>query len=189
MYFVLLGIQVFVLALLGFINITILKKEYKEKVECGYQFVTGDILWTNSTIIKFTIFALVAGFFSGSVGFSRGILFTPLFIDFGIPPTVASSTSMYMATFSTLSSSILFMISGYIIYDVVFYLSAFAVVGTVIGVTILGTKIRKSGQVSTLIWLIAIVNLLSCVAEVIVGTFRIIGKGLSRITYRFPPKR
>ncbi|CAI2361023.1 unnamed protein product [Moneuplotes crassus] len=175
-YFILLGVQVIVLALLGLINVLILRKEYREKIECGYQFVSGDVIWDDNTTTKFVIFALIAGFVSGSVGFSRGVLFTPLFIDFGIPPTVASSTSMYMATFATLSSSILFMMSGYIIYDVVFYLSAFAIIGTILGTTIVSQKIRKSGNVAILIWLIATVNLLSCIAEIIVGIVRIIDK-------------
>jgi len=68
------------------------------------------------------------------------------------------------------------MMSGYIIYDVVFYLSAFAIIGTILGTTIVSQKIRKSGNVAILIWLIATVNLLSCIAEIIVGIVRIIDK-------------
>lgn len=100
------------------INIILLKREYTVKVENNYQFVKGDVIWNQKTITKFCIFAIVAGFISGAVGLSGGVLFTPLFLEFGIAPTVASATSMYMAMFATMSSSALFMFAGYVVYPI-----------------------------------------------------------------------
>jgi uncharacterized membrane protein YfcA len=142
---------------LTFINVNMLKKEYNLKVQCKYQFVKGDVVWDQATVTKFAIFGVIGGFISGAVGLSGGILFTPLFLDFGIAPTVASSTSMYMAMFATGSSSILFMFSGYIIYDLSFWLSIWAILGTALGITIIGNAVKKSGRVSILVILLGFV--------------------------------
>ena len=121
-----------------------LKKEYSLKIANNYQFVKGDVVWDQRTVIKFALFGVIGGFISGAVGLSGGILFTPLFLDFGIAPTVASSTSMYMAMFATGSSSVLFMFSGYIIYDFSFWLSVWSIIGTALGITIIGNAVKKN---------------------------------------------
>eukprot|EP00345_Euplotes_harpa_P000020 CAMPEP_0168319052 /NCGR_PEP_ID=MMETSP0213-20121227/833_1 /TAXON_ID=151035 /ORGANISM="Euplotes harpa, Strain FSP1.4" /LENGTH=440 /DNA_ID=CAMNT_0008320213 /DNA_START=326 /DNA_END=1648 /DNA_ORIENTATION=- len=168
--FILLAFQFLLLIVLTVINIVMLKREYQVKLDNDYQFVKGDIVWDQRSIIKFTIFAVIGGFISGAVGLSGGILFTPLFLDFGIAPSVASGTSMYMAMFATLSSSILFMFSGYIIYDYSFWLSFWAIVGTALGITIIGNAVKKSGRVSILVVLLGFVITASMIAEGIVGT-------------------
>lgn len=173
---ILLVIQILILVVLAIVQVILLKKEYNEKTEVGYQFVKGDVVWNTHSIIKFVIFACIAGFISGAVGLSGGILFTPLFLDFGIAPSVASGTSMFMAMFATLSSSILFMFGGYTIYQFAFWLSAFSIIGTAVGITVIMGAVKKSGKSSILVWLLAMVILASTIAEGIVGTLKTIGK-------------
>lgn len=167
--FILLGALVVVLTIATIFNIIMLKKEYELKEVNNYQFVKGDVVWDRKSIIKFLIFALIAGFLSGAVGLSGGVLFTPLFLEFGIAPSVASSTSMYMAMFATGSSSILYMFSGFVIYDITFWLSAFSIIGTYLGSTIIGAAVKKSGKQSILVWLLAIVITASAIIIAIEG--------------------
>ena len=179
MDYVLLAFQAILLIALTFVNVYLLKKEYNLKLENDYQFVKGDMIWDQKTVIKFAIFGIIGGFISGAVGLSGGILFTPLFLDFGIAPTVASSTSMYMAMFATGSSSVLFMFSGFIIYDFSFWLSAWSIFGTALGITIIGNAVKKSGRVSILVILLGFVITASWIAEGIFGTIDTIGKILN----------
>lgn len=174
--FILLAFQAILLIGLTVINVYMLKKEYSLKIANNYQFVKGDVVWDQRTVIKFALFGVIGGFISGAVGLSGGILFTPLFLDFGIAPTVASSTSMYMAMFATGSSSVLFMFSGYIIYDFSFWLSVWSIIGTALGITIIGNAVKKSGRVSILVILLGFVITASCIAEGVFGTIDTIGK-------------
>ena len=116
---------------------------------------------------------------------SGGFLFTPLFLDFGIPPSVAAGTSLYMAMFATLSSAILFMFNGYIIYQFAFWLAAFTIAGTIAGLTIVGNMIKKSGKTGILIWLLAFVILVSCVSEGTAGLLKTIGKEFFFFCFNF----
>ncbi len=181
--FIFLALQIVILLVLAIVNIVLLKKEYNEKMSCGYQFVKGDIVWNTASIIRFVIFAIVAGFISGAVGLSGGILFTPLFLDFGVPPTVASGTSMFMAMFATLSSAILFMFNGYIVYDFAFWLAFFAVLGTAAGITIIGKAVKKSGKTQILVWLLAFVILASCIADGVTGLIKTISTYFMNINF------
>uniref|UniRef100_A0A7S3NXP4 Sulfite exporter TauE/SafE family protein n=1 Tax=Euplotes crassus TaxID=5936 RepID=A0A7S3NXP4_EUPCR len=167
--YIFLAAEIIILFILSGVNIMLLKREYQDKLSCGYQFVKGDIVWDSKSIVRFVLFAIIAGFISGAVGLSGGILFTPLFLDFGVPPTVASGTSMFMAMFATLSSTIMFMFNGYIIYDFAFWLAFFSVVGTAAGITIIGGAVKKSGKTQILVWLLAFVILASCIADGVVG--------------------
>ena len=58
------------------------------------------------------LIGLMGGLFSGVLGLGGGTIFNPMMLAMGVNPVVANSTGMYMVMFSTLSSSILFIISG-----------------------------------------------------------------------------
>lgn len=163
--YLLIAAQVVILFILGATNIFILQREYNIKVEHNYQFVKGDVVW-NFTLI---IVGFFVGLISSSVGLSGGLLATPLLLSDGLPPTVATSTSMFMAMIATLSSSILYMFGGYVIYPFAFWLSAVAILGTLSGIVIVGTAIKRTGRASLLMWFLAALMLVSIVAEVVFG--------------------
>lgn len=167
--FVFLGGLFLILIVHTIFNIFFLKREYRIKEENEYQFVKGDVVWNQKTITKFCIFAMIAGFISGAVGLSGGVLFTPLFLEFGIAPTVASSTSMYMAMFATLSSAILYMFAGYMIYPIAFWLSLFSTVGTYLGSTLILNAVKKSGRSSYLVFLLSFTIIISGITVAVEG--------------------
>ena len=55
----------------------------------------------------------------------------------GMPPSVASSTSMYLVFFATASSNVLYFIYGLLDIYYALWLGVFAAVGTVVGLKIL----------------------------------------------------
>ena len=60
-------------------------------------------------IIKFSIYAVVAGFIASVFGIGGGVIINPLLLSFRVPTLVSSATGMYMIMFSTLSSSLLYL--------------------------------------------------------------------------------
>ena len=58
------------------------------------------------------IFCLLGGWICGALGMGGGVIYNNLFMAWGVPPAVATSTSMYLITFASLASTVSYWISG-----------------------------------------------------------------------------
>jgi multisubunit Na+/H+ antiporter MnhF subunit len=114
MDFTFLAILVLFLITITVINIILVKREYKAKVDNDYTFVDGDLKWTPESLVGFILSAIGAGSVAGVFGLGGGIIFKPLLLHFKVSPVVAASTGMYMIMFTTFSNSIIFYVSGYL---------------------------------------------------------------------------
>lgn len=63
-----------------------LRKQYKEKLECGYRFLPTDTQFTFKNCINFSIFTLVGGLLSGFLGVGGGTIYNPMLIEIGKHP-------------------------------------------------------------------------------------------------------
>ena len=60
--------------------------------------------------LKLIIWSFVGGLIAGSLGLGGSIIFQPLLLSMGVPPTVASATGMYMVLFSTGAVTVIYII-------------------------------------------------------------------------------
>lgn len=132
-----------------------LKAIYNQKLSVGYKFTSGDIKWENSIIMKMLFTALIGGILSGMVGLGGGVIFNPLLLEFGVNPMVSSATGMYMVMLATLSSSILFMMEGRMMFAFAIYLGFFMWIATVMGIKSVDKAVRKYGRPSLLVIILA----------------------------------
>ena len=63
-------------------------------------------------MLKLVLCAFVGGWVSGALGLGGGAIFNPLLLTMGVPPSVASSTGMYMIMFTTFGSSLTYLLIG-----------------------------------------------------------------------------
>lgn len=63
-----------------------LSKINKKKQLAKYEFVKGDIIWTNGQITKMIIVAFAAGLMSSGLGLGGGVVYNPLLMAMGILP-------------------------------------------------------------------------------------------------------
>ena len=89
------------------------------------------------------IFAFLGGWVSGAFGLGGGSVFNPLMIELGVPPTVASSTGMYMIMFSTLASSVIYITHGALNLDYALWLGFWSVIGITAGMILVDRLIKK----------------------------------------------
>lgn len=132
-----------------------LKASYKQKLRVGYTFTNGDIKWENNIILQMLFTALVGGILSGMVGLGGGVIFNPLLLEFGVNPLVSSATGMYMVMLATLSSSILFIMEGRMLYAYALYLGIFMTLATLLGIKSVDKAVRKYGRPSLLVLILA----------------------------------
>ena len=60
--------------------------------------------------MKLVIFSFCGGLIAGALGLGGSIIFQPLLLSMGVPPTVASATGMYMVLFSTGAVTVIYII-------------------------------------------------------------------------------
>ena len=58
------------------------------------------------------IFAFAGGWVGGALGLGGGSIFNPLMIALGVPPSVSTSTGMYMIMFSSAATTIIYFVYG-----------------------------------------------------------------------------
>jgi hypothetical protein len=85
-------------------------KDYNEKVECGYEFVTGDLKLTTLNVAMFMFIGWFGAFISAFCGIGGGMIFCPVLVIIGIEARVATATGMYLTLFTSLSYSIISLV-------------------------------------------------------------------------------
>ena len=91
------------------VKINMREQALKEKAGC---ICASDIKYRGRPLFYLLFFAFVGGFVSGAFGLGGGSVFNPLMIELGVPPTVSTSTGMYMIMFSTFASSVIYITYG-----------------------------------------------------------------------------
>lgn len=151
-----------------------LKRLYIRKLKSDYEFKKGDVHWTVKKILLMIFIGFIAGLISGGLGLGGGVIYNPLFLELGISPTVASATGMYLVMFGTLTNTILYAMADYLRYDWGLWQAAFTVTGSIIGLKLVNKAIKKTGRVSIIVFLLALVIFGSAIVIPVNSTFGLI---------------
>ena len=105
--------------------------------------VKSDIHFNSGNTIRLVSIGLVGGLVSGAFGLGGGSVFGPVLLYLGVAPKVVSATSMYMIMYSTVSSSLMYIIVGTLDIGYAFWISLWSVCGTIIGMKILDSIMKR----------------------------------------------
>lgn len=87
-------------------GVIVAKSEFKEKKRIGYNFAKGDVQWgTKITIILIAV-SMTGGLLAAIVGIGGGVVYSPLFLELGIPPKATSATAMFLVLYTSLANTI-----------------------------------------------------------------------------------
>lgn len=87
--------------------------------------------------------ASICGGLASAIGLGGGIVFNPVLIGLGIPPTVAASTGMYMIMFSSLLNTVTFHLFGVLSVPFALWIGFWSSIGTAIFLTAVGIIIKR----------------------------------------------
>lgn len=152
-----------------------MKREYGKGLEPGDIDLQGSNLW------KLLFFSFIGGFVAGGLGLGGGSIFNPLLLEMGVPPKVASASGMYMIIFSTGASTTTYLIEGMLKIDYGLWVGGFNVFGTIVGMFLLSTIMKKMNRQSPLVFLLVVIFLISVVAVPIFGFQKIFAGDHSKI--------
>jgi len=86
-----------------FYAIYVCNVDYKNKIECNYNFVDGDLILTPKIVGMFMFIGWFGAFISAFCGIGGGSIFCPVLIIIGMEARVATATGMYLTLFTSLS--------------------------------------------------------------------------------------
>ncbi|KAJ0983397.1 hypothetical protein J5N97_011652 [Dioscorea zingiberensis] len=114
--------------------------------------------------VIFPIAALLSGILGGIFGIGGGLLINPVLLQIGVPPQTTAATTCFMVLFSSLMSSVQYLILGMkgVIVALVYAMLCF--VGSILGLSIIQRIVLKSGRVSLIVFMVSIVMALSTVS-------------------------
>lgn len=105
----------------------------------------------------------VGGWIAGALGLGGGSIYNPALLTMGVHPRVAGSTGMYLVLFSTINSVTVYIINDELMIYYGLWISVFSVIGTIGGLKLADWFVRKTGRVSTFIWVLVFMFVISVI--------------------------
>ena len=125
-------LQIICLAFLV-VGVILLKKDFKERQDAGYQFLDGDLVATPKNLTNMIIISFTGAIFAAFSGLGPGMIFSPALIIIGIESRVATATGMYLTMFTTLAATIQVMVFNKINMKYAIYVQLMTVIGSFLG--------------------------------------------------------
>jgi uncharacterized membrane protein YfcA len=129
----------------------IVRADHETKVRCGYKFHESDIIFDYKMALKLSGVSFFGGILAGTAGIGGSIIYSPLLLDFGLPPVVVTATAMYMVLYSSLANSFIFYIAGVIDVSYSLWLLIFVFTGSIVGLFLVNKLVMKTGRMSFIV--------------------------------------
>jgi len=123
--------------------------------------VDSDIRYSGSQLRALLFFAIVGGWVSGALGLGGGSIFNPLMISLGVPPSVSTSTGMYMIMFSSGASTLMYLSYGALNVTFAVWLGFWCSGGIIIGIVMVNHLIKLTGRQSMIVFFLVFMLFLS----------------------------
>lgn len=163
LYWFIFSMYIPIVILLTFMAIKSVIKTHKYREFIGFKFNKWDINWNYQIAIKFATYGFLSGCLSAMLGIGGGLIISPVLLEVGLHPLVASSTSNFLVLFTSSSTSLQFMLFGMVKedYGIVFFL--LSILGSIIGSYSVQKLIKNTGKYSYLIFILGITLLISSI--------------------------
>jgi len=130
-------------------------RRFNRKLELKWKPAEGDIEWNLSKSLIYPSIAAISGLLGGLLGIGGGMIVSPLLLELGVLPRVASATSAVAVLMTSSSSTFQKVLLGMIRYDYMAFFGAVGIIGTFIGQTVVNVAIKKYGRNSIVIAAVA----------------------------------
>jgi uncharacterized membrane protein YfcA len=139
-----LGISMYIILCLSVTFYSVDTKKREQELKQMYGTLNKSEMEMNTeNTIKLVGVSFLGGWISGALGMGGGSVFNPVLLSMGVPPQVASASSMYMIIFSTGASTVTYMINDLLMFSYGFWAGFFCIIGTILGMFLLEKWMRR----------------------------------------------
>ena len=122
-------------------------KVHQDKNEFGYQFAPNDLRFDSmNTIVKLSVFCLIAASLCGFTGIAGGMVLGPLFLSYNMVPQVMAGTNQYITMIASLVTVLQFVLLKDLLWNYALLFGVMTIVAAYCGLQSLNVYIARSGK-------------------------------------------
>lgn len=169
-YWVLQGIFIWICVIYTIVAVLKAQSEQQLKMRFGnINLVESDIRYHGKSLTTLVTLGFLGGMAAGALGIGGGAIFTPSLLGMGVPPLVVTGTGLYLVFFSTSASSLIYSLNGELQTNFALWVAVWAVAGTIIGLRMMMSYIKKTGKHSIVVWVLVYMFVVSVIAVPLFG--------------------
>ena len=151
-------------ALAALLSIWIVKKEQNLKIKYGKVGMTdSDIIFTTKNVLILVSLGFFGGFLAGAFGLGGGVIYNPILLTMGLPPTVAGACSLFLVCYSKVASTVVYSLNGLMNWPYALWVGLWSCFGGLVGSILLIFYIKYGGRQSFVVWALVFEFLISIV--------------------------
>lgn len=123
----------------------------------------NDIIYNVTNVTKLVSLGFLGGFFAGAFGLGGGVIYNPILLTMGLPPTVSGACSLFLVCYSKVASTVIYSLNGLMNWPFALWVGAWSCIGGLVGSILLIFFIKYGGRQSFIVWALVFEFLISIV--------------------------
>ncbi len=162
-----------------------LNKEYLKKVEIGYKFADGDLLFTKRNTMVWPSLFFISGLLASLLGIGGGMVIGPLLLEIGLNPVVSNATTACMTLFTASAATLQYLVTNQDSFDYFLWYLMITFFAGLVGRKFIQGYLKRTGKQAVVVALLGAVITVSLVMMSIVTVTRIKGDIDANIPFTF----
>jgi len=128
-----------------------------------------DVEWNWMNVMRYMVYAFVCGLLAGCLGIGGGLVLSPLLLELGFFPAVASAISGMAVLVTSTSALFAYGLSNKVYWQFVILLMPLTFISTMVGKILIDGYAERNNKQSSIIWSVAIFLVLCLIMLTIRG--------------------
>merc|ERR1719419_848685 len=131
----------------------------------------NEVEWNWMNVVRYMVYAFVCGLLAGCLGIGGGLVLSPLLLELGFFPAVASAISGMAVLVTSTSALFAYGLSERVYWQFVILLMPLTFISTMVGKVLIDRYAERNNKQSAIIWSVAIFLVLCLVMLTAKGLF------------------
>jgi len=99
--------------IMSWVSVILIRKEQNLKIKYGrVGMCESDLIFNNKNVLILVSLGFFGGFLAGAFGLGGGVIYNPILLTMGIPPTVSGACSLFLVGYSKVASTVVYALNN-----------------------------------------------------------------------------